>query len=78
MSGPVPLEFDEEDEGFLVCDVHDDDGSLKVPTTIRHRDETSTSRDPRVKVELVPNPRWVSILLLMRASSSSSPSTVGG
>ena len=40
-SGPVPLEFDEEDEDFLIRDVQDDDGSLKVP---RHRDETSTSR----------------------------------
>ena len=44
MSGPVPLEFDEEDEDFLVRDVQDDDGSLKVPTAIRHRGETSTSR----------------------------------
>jgi hypothetical protein len=40
-SGPVPLEFDEEDEDFLIRDVQDDDGSLKVH---RHRDETSTSR----------------------------------
>ena len=44
VSGPVPLEFDEEDEDFLVRDVQDNDGSLKVPTTIRHRDEASTSR----------------------------------
>ena len=43
MSGPVPLEFDEEDEDFLVRDVQDD-GSLKVPPTIRHRDEISISR----------------------------------
>jgi hypothetical protein len=35
MSRPVPLEFDEEDEDFLVRDVQDDDGSLKVPTTTR-------------------------------------------
>jgi hypothetical protein len=42
--GPVPLEFDEEDEDFLVRDVQDDaGGSLKVPTTIRHRDETSST-----------------------------------
>jgi len=40
-SGPVPLEFDEEDEDFLIRDVQDDDGSLKVSI---HRDETSTSR----------------------------------
>ena len=44
MSGPVPLEFDEEDEDFLVRDVQDDDGSLKVPTSTRHRDDASTSR----------------------------------
>ena len=45
VSGPVPLAFDEEDEDFLVRDVQDDDGGLKVPTaTTRHRDETSTSR----------------------------------
>ena len=44
MSGPVPLEFDEEDEDFLVRDVPDDDGSLKVPTSTRHRDDASTSR----------------------------------
>ncbi|KAF8801838.1 hypothetical protein BYT27DRAFT_7007668, partial [Phlegmacium glaucopus] len=46
LSGPVPLEFDEEDEDFVTRDVDDDDGSgsgLQVPTT-RHRDETSTSR----------------------------------
>jgi hypothetical protein len=43
MSGPVPLEEDEkdeedeEDEDFQVRDVQDDDGSLKVPMAIRHR-----------------------------------------
>ena len=46
MPGPVPLEFDEEDEDFLVRDVQDDDenGGLKVPNTAtRHRDEASSS-----------------------------------
>jgi hypothetical protein len=47
MSGPVPLEFDEEDEDFLVRDVQDDDGSFKVPTT-RHR---GTSREGGTSAE---------------------------
>ena len=44
MSGPVSLEFDEEDEDFQLRDVQDDDDGLKIPSAIRHRDETSTSR----------------------------------
>ena len=44
MSGHVSLEFDEEDEDFQLRDVQDDDDSLKIPSAIRHRDETSTSR----------------------------------
>ena len=49
MPGPVPLEFDEEDEDFQVRDIPTDDGGLQVPpttTTTRHLDEpSSTSRD---------------------------------
>jgi hypothetical protein len=51
MPGPVPLEFDEEDEDFQVCDIPTDDGGLQVPPTTttttmtRHLDEpSSTSR----------------------------------
>ncbi|KAF8810159.1 hypothetical protein BYT27DRAFT_7282287 [Phlegmacium glaucopus] len=69
LSGPVPHEFDEEDEDFVTHDVDDDNGSgssLQVPTT-RHHDETSTSRGTSHGAMMVPAltplPCWVLILL---------------
>ena len=42
MPGPVPLEFDEEDDDFQFRDVQNEDGGLQVPITTG--DEASTSR----------------------------------